>query len=312
MLERRPPAGRPDRVQKHLGSTSNYAYHACPCAGRELGQPGAEVALRPRRGRSPAASAGFLRATTLEDTGCRSRREWNLADEYAGGAADRVGHGRRAPGRADPSRATRSAPAAMHARLIARSHHLVDRRPIAANGDLPGGRASAGDRQHVAERLGKQNGIARIPSRISWLSWRPSPQGASCRSWAVRSTEPAVKHARRRAGHGPLRRPRRPPFHVGRTAAGQPAVVDLRTARTAGEPCRGGRRIGASGPAGRSSVAPQRPETAGYPPAGRSTTKPSAFRISASRSLTGPAVARRARDLDQPPRGLDQPTRRFT
>ena len=62
---------------------------------------------------------------------------------------------------------------------------------------------------------------------IIWSSCRPSPQGASCRSWAVKRTEPAVESARvsqrpdRFDGRGDA------PFHVRGPAAGQPAILDF-------------------------------------------------------------------------------------
>ena len=64
------------------------------------------------------------------------------------------------------------------------------------------------------------------PSRISWSSCRPSPQGASCRSCAVSRTEPAVE------GPGVAKRAQRldrrgdAPLHVRRPAAGEQAVLD--------------------------------------------------------------------------------------
>ena len=76
------------------------------------------------------------------------------------GAADRV-RASRASSRVEPAEPRdQLGGGGDHARLVARSHDLVDRRSLAADDDLPGGRASAGDRQHVAKRLGEQHGVA--------------------------------------------------------------------------------------------------------------------------------------------------------
>ena len=59
---------------------------------------------------------------------------------------------------------------------------------------------------------GKSTASPWKPSRISWSSWRPSPQGASCRSCAVRSTEPAFKHPESRIARSASTAAAMPPF----------------------------------------------------------------------------------------------------
>ena len=41
-----------------------------------------------------------------------------------------------------------------HTGFMSRTHDLVDRRSVTADDNFPGGRASARDRQYVADRLG--------------------------------------------------------------------------------------------------------------------------------------------------------------
>ena len=150
----------------------------------------------------------------------------DLADEDARRPADRVGRGGELV--VEPAEPRdQLGGGGDHARLVGGPHHLVDRRPFAADDGLPAspspGRRSAG-RRRAARGAGRRR--RRCPSRISWSSWRPSPQGASCRSWAVSRTEPAARApaSRRRAdrldGGGD------PRLHVRGPAAGEPAVLD--------------------------------------------------------------------------------------
>ena len=47
---------------------------------------------------------------------------------------------------------------------------------------------------------------------MSWSSWRPSPQGASCRSWAVKRTEPAASAPASRSARTASTAAAMPPF----------------------------------------------------------------------------------------------------
>ena len=85
----------------------------------------------------------------------------DLADEDAGRPADWVG--RCAEVVVEPAESRdQLGGGGDHAGLVRGTHDLVDRRSLAANGGLPGRRAPAGDRQHVAERLGEQHGVAAV------------------------------------------------------------------------------------------------------------------------------------------------------
>ena len=145
-----------------------------------------------------------------------------LVEDLAGvDLADEDARRRRRPGAAcrrsssssRPSRATSSAAAAITLGSCGGSHDLVDRRTLAANDGLPGGRAPAGDRQHVAERLGEQDRIAADGRRESaGRAGGRRPRGP--RAGRAPSTGPSRPAApRRRGGPGPPRPRRRcPPF----------------------------------------------------------------------------------------------------
>ena len=105
---------------------------------------------------------------------------------------------------------------------------LVDRRSHAADDDFPGGSASAGDRQHVADRLGYEDRVAvgsladhlvELPAVAPWCFMqivRRQEHGASEKSTGI------AQGADRFHGRGDSR------FHVGGAAAGEPAVVNRR------------------------------------------------------------------------------------
>ncbi len=102
----------------------------------------------------------------------------------------------------------------------------MDRRSFAADDRLPRRRASAGDRQYVTHRLGEEDGIAVQTIANQLIELAAIPPGASCRSWAVKRTEPAVSPPESRSGPDRFDRRGEATFHVGGTAAGQAAVLD--------------------------------------------------------------------------------------
>ena len=154
---------------------------------------------------------------------------------------------------------------------------------------------------------GSRTASPRRPSRISWSSWRPSPQGASCRSWAVKRTEPAAEHPGVAQGADRLDGGGDPPFHVGGTAAGEPAVLDSR--RHERQVDRVEVAVELERPPRPAALEPDDDgrRRRDSPPSGRSTAKPSAVEDLRQAVADRPGLAGRARHFDQPPRGLDQP-----
>ena len=263
---------------------------SCPCRA-------ASSASRSRNSRSTARGSvpGSQRRVPSSQHSCGilvvDLAAVDLADEDAGRPADRVGAARRARSSSRPSRATSSAPAAMTLGSSAGRMTSWTGGPARRMRDLPGGRAPAGDRQarRTAAR-GAARRRRRSPSRISWSSCRPSPQGASCRSWAVSRTEPAVRAPGVAQRAQRLDRGGDAPLHVRRAAAGELAVLDRRrherqvhgveVAVELERPARAGRSSNRTTTAGRVGIARRR---AARP----RTRRPS--RISASRSQTAPA-----------------------
>ena len=115
-----------------------------------------------------------------------------------------------------------------HARLVGGSHDLVDRRSLAANGDLPGRRAPAGDRQHVAERLGEQHGVSPVAVADELIELAAVAPGGFVQ--VVRRQQDRAGRQRLGIAECPDRLDRGgdPCFHVRCAAAGDPAVLDLR------------------------------------------------------------------------------------
>ena len=155
---------------------------------------------------------------------------------------------------------------------------------------------------------GRRTASPTYPARIRLSSCRPSPQGASCRSWAVRRIDPPARaSASRRAAEG-LDRGRDPGFHVRRPAPGNAAIgdpgrherqvygvemaVELKspTRTTASEPDGHRARLGVA------AVGPFDRETL--------TSEDLGEHVAHRARLAGPA-----RHVDQPDGGLDQPLR---
>ena len=184
---------------------------------------------------------------------------------------------RRAQPREAPSRATSSATAVITLGSLLRSHDLVDRRPLSTDHHLPGRTAAAGDRQHVAKRLGKQHGISHkavADELVELAAVAPGGlvqvvRGQEDRTGAETAGIAKCPDRFDCGGHAA--------FHVSGAAAGEQPVVSRRAAaRTAGEPCRGGRRTEASGRASRCSCVSPRRGTRGIPPLVARTLNPSA------------------------------------
>ena len=176
-----------------------------------------------------------------------------------------------------------------HAGLVARSHDLVDRRSLAADDDLPGRRArpatgstsrsgsgssTASPRDALADELVElaavaPGGLVQVVRGQEDRAGGKSPGVAECPD--------------RLDGGGDA------PFHVRGAAAGeQPAVLDSR--RHERQVDRVEVAVELERPARPAALEPDHHgRSAGYPPVGRSTSKPSAVRISARRSLTAPA-----------------------
>ena len=214
---------------------------------RRGGRAGPEVALDGVRIGPGQPSAGAfepgLLGILIEDLA-----RVDLADEDARRPADRMSRRAASSSSSRPSRATSSAAAAITLGSSGGPHDLVDRRSFAADDGLPRGRAPSGDRQDVAKRLGEQDGVA-----------ADALADQACRAGGRRPTGP-------RAGRGPSAGPTRPTgapasrsARTASTAAAIPAFMSdaplpvsrpssTAAARTAGGPCRGGRRTGASGP----------------------------------------------------------------
>ena len=141
------------------------------------------------------------------------------------GAADRVRPGRQARNRAGRA-AHQVGGGEDHARLVARAHDFVDRRPFAADGGFPGGRASPGDRQDVAKRLGQEHGVAAhaLANKLVELAAvapgclvqvvSGEQDGAGLQATGVAQCAQGLD------GGGDAA------FHIGRPAAGEQAVLD--------------------------------------------------------------------------------------
>ena len=154
----------------------------------------------------------------------------DLADEDARRPGQRIGVLRRARSSQAPQPRDQLGAGGDDARLVAGRITSWTGGPGRRIVDLPGQAAAADDRQHVVRAA---RGAARRRRRsrraISRSSCRPSPQGASCRSWAVSRIAAGRQGVRRRAGRA-APRPRRPmpAFHVGGAAAAEPVALDAR------------------------------------------------------------------------------------
>ena len=173
-----------------------------------------------------------------------------------------------------------------HARLAGGPHDLVDRRALAADDDLPGRRAPAGDRQDVAERLGEQDGIAAMPVADHLVELAAVAPGGLVQvvgrqqDRAGRQGAGIAQAADRLDGGGD------PRLHVRRAAAGEPAVLDR--GRDERQVHRVEVAVELERPAGPPAVEPDGNRRAvGWPP-DAARREPVGSSISASRSLTAP------------------------
>ena len=157
----------------------------------------------------------------------------------------------------------------------------------------------------VAERLGQQHGVADDTRRgSSWSSCRPSPQGASCRSWAVSRIDPPGRAPASRRAPGASTAAAMPPF-----MSDAPLPVSRSPSTRGGT---NGRWTVSRwplnwSPPGPAAVEPDRDGgRGGYPPrAARPGSRPGQD----LRQPVGgrPRLAGRARDLDQPDGRIDEP-----